>query len=139
MSGATSAMVGVLAGGGASAVALAGGSASSIGSGTRSATVRLSNDGNLYHGDTGVFTAQYPWKVSGAVADYDVFCTVVSGSVSGTTGSWLNLATTRDWSVSDPTNDGSDVQAEITLQIRNASTLAVLATGDWSLSADRFS
>ena len=52
-----------------------------------------------------------------APSNYDVQCTVVSGALaSGTTGSYLNLGTTRQW-----VRTGS--AATIRLQIRDAFTL----------------
>lgn len=70
-------------------------------------------------------TADFNWKLTGNGADYDAFFTVTSGSPTGTTGSWLNLGTDRGWGLSRP-GIGSN-SATGTLQIRDASTLVVLA------------
>lgn len=137
MSGALAFLPGVMAGANSSPVYLGDGQVNSIGSGLRTATLRLSNDGNIYAGDNGTYTLSRSWLFSGAASAYDVYCTVNFGTVTGTTGSWLNLGTTRDWAVSDGTNDGGETQAQITLQIRNASTLVVLASGVWTIFADR--
>lgn len=137
MSGALALRTGILTGGNSSPVALGNGFVYSAGAGTRTAAVRLNSDGNLYVGDQGVFSLARAWRFSGASSDYDVFATINSGTVTGTTGSWVNLGTTRDWSVTDTTLNGVDVSAQITLQIRSASTLVVLASGVWDLTADR--
>lgn len=112
------------------------GNPSSIGSGTRTTTMRVANDGYVYFGDNAVYTSQYLWLKTGAVADYDIYATV-SGSVSGTTGSWLNLATTRDWSVVDTTNDGTDVTGVLTLSIRKTSTGVTECTAVITLYSER--
>lgn len=131
-------MVGTAGGGGGSGVAyLAGGDVNSIGLGVRTATLRLDTDGFVYFGDNAIFAQQYAWKITGSVGDYEAYCTVNAGSVSGTTGAWLALNSTRDWSVIDSSDDGEDQAAAITIQIRDAGTLAVLASADFDIIAFR--
>lgn len=131
------ASIGAASGGNAATAILTDATPYSSGSGIRTAAFRIANDGYVYHGDNGTYTQQYAWKQSGAVADFDVYASVVYGSPSGTTGTWVNLATTRDWEVTDVAQDGSDETAELTIQIRNASTLAVLTTATITLAAAR--
>lgn len=112
----------------------------SIGGGTRTATYRINTDGYIYHGDNGVYTAQYLWKQNAnASSAYEARVDVSLGGVSGTTGTWLGLGTTRDWSQTDSTANGDGTLAGITVQIRDASTLAILASAYIELSADRYS
>lgn len=122
----------------ASSVVLVGGSPFSWGIGTRIATVRLNSDGYCYHGDNASYTSQYKWLQSGTNTDFEVYATLTSGSITGTTGSWLSLGTTRDWSAVDSVAEGDSVSAEIILQIRNASTLAVVAMATFNLDANQF-
>lgn len=66
----------------------------------------------------------YDWLNAGSPADYQIYCQVNSGSVSGASrGTWLSMTTDRTWS-----NGSSFTQAIITISIRSASTLAVLAS-----------
>lgn len=131
-------MVGTAGGGGGSGVVyLAGGDINSIGLGVRTATLRIDTDGFVYFGDNAIFAQQYAWKITGSVGDYEAYCTVNAGSVSGTTGAWLALDATRDWSVIDSTDNGEDVAAAVTIQIRDASTLTVLASADFDIIAFR--
>lgn len=124
-------------GGGSGVVYLAGGDINSIGLGVRTATLRIATDGYVYFGDNAIFAQQYAWKITGSVGGYEAYCTVNAGSVSGTTGAWLALDATRDWSVIDSTANGENVAASITVQIRAASTLTVLASATFDIIAFR--
>lgn len=101
------------------------------------ARFHVSSDGNVYfQPNNGSNELLYAWRLSGASADYDIFATLNSGTLlEGTTGSWLNLASTRAWAVQRTSNLAGNNDVSITLQIRNASTLAVLATATVTLSA----
>lgn len=70
----------------------------------------------------------FNWKLSAEAASaFDIMVTVSAGAFnSGTVGSWLNLGTQRAWSLSRTTAGGAAV-VSATVQIRDASTLAVLA------------
>ena len=74
------------------------------------------------------------WKQGPESSNYEVRATVISGSPSGTTGSWLSLSSSRTWSVSDSTGSGP-ITASLTIEIRDASTLTVYTTSTLSLSA----
>lgn len=137
MSGAVLCLSATVNSGNAAAAILTDGSPFSYGSGIRTASYKIDADGYVYHSDNGTYTQQYAWKQSGSASDFDAYATVLSGSVSGTTGSWVNLGTDREWSVVDASNDGIDETAEMTVQIRNASTLAVLATAYINFAASR--
>lgn len=138
MSGAAMCMAGCVNTAAASSVVLVGGSPYSWGIGTRIATVRLSSDGYCYHGDNASYAPQYLWLQSGTNTGFEVYATLTGGSITGTTGAWLSLGTTRDWSAVDSVAEGDSVSAEIILQIRNASTLAVVASATFFLDANQF-
>lgn len=138
MSGATSVLAGCCNTGAASPVVLVGGSPWSSGLGTRIATIRLKSDGYVYHGDNASYVQQYKWLQSGTNSDFEVYATLVSGSISGTTGAWLGLGTTRDWSVVDSSSDGDSVDAVIDLTIRDVATSTVRAYATFNLTANQF-
>ena len=138
MSGAAMCMAGCVNTAAASSVVLVGGSPYSWGIGTRIATVRLSSDGYCYHGDNASYAPQYLWLQSGTNTDFEVYATLTSGSISGTTGAWLGLGTTRDWSVVDVSSDGDSVDAVIDLTIRDVATSTVRAYATFNLTANQF-
>lgn len=137
MSGVLCAIAGI--GGGVGAIILNGGTVNSSGNGVRTATFRVANDGYVYFVDNGAATLQYQWEqTTNAPGDYDAYVTSAAGITSGTTGAWVNLSTTRDWSVSS-TITGVDRSDAITIQIRNTATGLVSATATVYLNADRTS
>ena len=73
------------------------------------------------------------WLISGAASDYDVRYTYsgATGNVIENAGNgvWLNLGTTRAWSILDTSSGPGDHTIAGPLEIRNASTLAILASG----------
>ncbi len=77
------------------------------------------------------------WLISGALADYDVKCTVNSGTTpSGSAnGSWLNLATFRYWYLTDTSSIGGVITCNLTIEIRNAITTTVIDTATVILKA----
>jgi len=96
------------------------------------ANFQLASTGTATGVSTGSYLS-YAWT-SGTASDYDVLVTLTSGTFStGTTGSWLNLGTTRSWSVSRATNGSKTATA--TFQIRHAVSLTVLATATITLTA----
>jgi hypothetical protein len=72
---------------------------------------------------------------TGTGTNYEIRATVVSGSPTGTTGSWLALSSNRTWSVSVDGTSGLTETAELTLEIRDASTLTVYTTSSLTLEA----
>lgn len=90
-----------------------------------SATYTLTNAG--LEQATGL--ANNTWLSAGAASSYDVRATLSSGALtSGTTGSWLNLGTTRSWNVTRTNNAPGTDTATLTIEIRDATSLIVLAT-----------
>lgn len=109
----------------------------SQGIGTREATFRLNSDGTVYYGDNGSFVPQYAWRQSGASADYEARVTINYGPISGTSGSWLALSTTRDWFITDTTGGFEDENGQIEVQIRDVATSTVRATATINLLANQ--
>jgi hypothetical protein len=64
------------------------------------------------------------WLLAGQAADYEIRYTKTSGVVSGgdSTNTWLNLATTRSWNVTETTNGYATEECGGTLEIRMASS-----------------
>ena len=75
------------------------------------------------------------WLTTGSASLFDAYATFGGGggSTGGTTGAWLNLATTREWNLY-ATNDY--VTRALTVQIRLASSGAVLDTATISFEID---
>jgi hypothetical protein len=80
-------------------------------------------------------TTLFTWLRSGSAGDYECRMSNVSGTVStGTVGSWLLLSSTRGWGVS---KSGVGIKTYVgTLEIRDASTLVVLASCTITLTAE---
>lgn len=76
-----------------------------------------------------------PTSLAGAA--YDVRATVVSGTTptGSATGSWLSLGTSQSWTLG--TASVTTVTCQLTIEIRNATSLAVLASGTVNLSATK--
>lgn len=80
------------------------------------------------------------WLLWGANSAYESRATLVSGTLSsGTTGTWQVLSTTRAWNVSASIGAGggnANKTCTILVEIRDASTLLVLASDNITLTAD---
>lgn len=71
------------------------------------------------------------WLLLGSASDYEVRATLLSGTLtSGTVGAWLSLGSSRSWS------RVSNATVTIVIEIRDAVTLSVLATGTITITAD---
>lgn len=76
------------------------------------------------------------WLLSGAASSYEVMATLNSGTLTaGTTGTWLNLGSTRAWTVVRTSNTAGSNSANLTIQIRPAGGGAVLDTAGVTLTA----
>ena len=114
---------------------------------TSSVTIELNSNGTAtysYFGtDTGTGTfATYSWLLTGANTDYYAYMDAPSGDAfsTGTTGSSLQLNTTRSWSLSvTRATLGTNSKANTsTLRIKNsAGTDIVSLVTDFSVSATR--
>ena len=78
------------------------------------------------------------WLLSGAASDYEVRVTLSSGTLSsGTTGTWQSLGTSRSWTVVAGNSYPEFAEAEIVVEIRDATTLMTLDTATINLQAER--
>lgn len=100
---------------------------------------RIGFDGYVYARNFSTYTQDQQWT-SGPPGNYEVRATLISGSLSsggGTTGSWLSCSTNRDWFVQDTTINDSKVSAKMTMEIRSAVTLEVLASAEITIVAGK--
>jgi hypothetical protein len=97
---------------------------------------QLNSSGAEQELNQGVASTFNTWVLTGTAANYDVFATLNSGTLfSGTTGTWLNLATTRSWQVQRTNNAAGTNSASLTIQIRPAGGGATLDTANVTLNA----
>ncbi len=95
---------------------------------------RLNVSGAGQRNHAGSYITQFTWLLSGAASDYECRMSTGSGTLStGTAGSWLPLSSTQEWSRSR-TGIGTAAYTG-TLEIRDASTLVVLASATVTLTA----
>lgn len=107
--------------------------------GTSTAEFQLLNTGEalgiVTPSGSGAGTYLPQWGQGLPGAGYDARFTVTSGALSGgTAGVWLNLGTSRSWTRGRAALGISTVIG--TMEIRDAGTLAVLATATIELSAE---
>lgn len=127
----------MIAGGSEPVVFVADANPSQVASSPTSATAEFVLLNNRTTQSTGEGPANW-LSANGAVADYDVRATLVSGSITGTMATWLNLATTRLWSVTKNGAGAGVVTAQMTIEIRHAVTLVVLDTATVIFYAEVF-
>ena len=105
---------------------------------------RVDNDGRVYYsllnGSTSA-PALGEWKFGGVndqVSDYEVRCTVNSGTLDGSssaTGTWLACTTDREWGVTRAQPTLGNTSAQITVEIRNTDDLTVHTSATIDLTA----
>ena len=78
------------------------------------------------------------WLLQGSAGDYDCRLTVNSGTApaGSATGSWLSCGTTRAWTLTDTSPIGGPITNNCTIQIRDATTLNVLASATVTMSVE---
>lgn len=77
------------------------------------------------------------WLLIGAASDYEVRATLNSGTLSsGTTGVWLDCATSRTWTVTRTTDAAGITSANLTIEIRRKSDGVVLDSATVVLEAE---
>lgn len=105
--------------------------------GTAVARYQLNLNGAAYRTNVGgtLVSISGEWLTSGSASLFDVYATWSGsgGTVTGTTGSWLNLATTREWTLSATNNYQT---RNLAIEIRLASSGAVLDTATIEFSVD---
>lgn len=101
-----------------------------ISPGSASAEVTFTNTGT-YTGTGNIqgFSGNWIVPLSAAGSAYDIRLTRNTGSTpsGSSTGVWLSLGTTRTWTISQ--SGVGTTTSNVTVEIRNASTLAVLSDG----------
>lgn len=100
---------------------------------------RVANDGYVYTGGWSV-TPSYSqfeqWdSIPSTVGNYEVRATLNSGTTpTGTLNTWLNLGTTREWTLTAST--GNFLTCNLTIEIRDTATSTVRATATLTLESD---
>lgn len=99
---------------------------------------RLNSDGDVETGVNGIYQFRYNWVTpSSSASDYQVRASVVETNdvVVGTLNSWLDLTSTRGWSVSQDYVDGEPFYAVLNIQIRRVDTTTVLKSENITIRA----
>lgn len=110
--------------------------ADSRGSGAAVAGYRLNTSGVIESRLGAAYATIGQWLALGSAGDYECFVTVNSGTLTlGTSGSWLALSSSCEWYVSQATVGVKT--ANITVQIRRASSGTVLDSATIDLEAER--
>ena len=107
--------------------------------GVNTCAIKFSLDGYVYvmaDGNSN-YVQYYLWKTgSGSAGDYEIRATYngsnVDGFVNGTMDTWQALSTSRSWT--RPSLYYEEKIGAATFEIRDASTLAVIASNDITLS-----
>jgi len=100
-----------------------------IGGGTATCTANIDASTVFGSGET-----TYTWNPSGST-NYEVEASLASGTMpTGTLNTWLSVGTTRSWSIS--ASGGGSTSCSLTMQIRDATTLQIVATATFSLDAE---
>lgn len=108
--------------------------------GVATITYRVGSDGFVYEVvNAGSPSALEQWCTPAANAgNYEARVTVTVGSLSsGTTGSWLALTSTRDWTLQE-TTPGNTSNCTFTIEIRPAGGGSTLTSATIDLEASRF-
>lgn len=98
--------------------------------GSAAASVTFANDGTYTSvGNIEGFSGNWITPTSRAGSAYDIRMTVNTGSTptGSSTGIWLALGTTRSWSLSQ--SGLGTTEANVTIEIRRASSGSVLSSG----------
>ena len=106
---------------------------------SQSAGYRINTNGFVYQVVNGVDTSLGQWVTpSSAGGNYEVFATIVSGSVSsGTTGSWVATSGSPLWTRVAAIS-GTINTVVLSMQVRATGTGTVLDTWTVTLEAERF-
>lgn len=113
-----------------------------ISSGSALAGYRLNASGIAEKREKTVYSTLETWLIAGAASAYDVRATITSSDTSdatstGSFGVWLNLGTSREWSVNRNTSAAGVSFIIMTVEIRNTSTGVVLDSATIQLESER--
>lgn len=105
---------------------------------TATSSYSIANDGDIDAvNGTNTIVDRGDWitpKIN--MANYEVRASIVSGSVtSGTTGSWLSLASTRTWTVERSGIGAGTTTCVLTIEIRRASDGTVMDSATVTMQA----
>lgn len=75
----------------------------------------LGSDGKVYNQNG---TQTDTWLAVGSAANYQCYASIISGSPSGSFGSWLSFSGSQTWALAGTA--GQDTSAKIQVQIRDA-------------------
>lgn len=98
---------------------------------------RLNSNGKVYtESPSGTFNYIEDWVTpNGAASNYEALVTVTSGTLSsGTSGSWVALSSTRDWTVTRSTLGLKS--CTFTVDIRKVGTTTVLDSATITIEAE---
>jgi len=105
--------------------------------GTAVARYKLDSNGAAYRTNYNgtLVSISGEWLTGGSASQFDVYATFSGsgGTVTGTTGSWINLGTTREWTLSVTNNF---VTRSLAIEIRLASSGAVLDSATIDFEVD---
>lgn len=134
-------MAGSVAGSsGSSGVTLSNQNVMAMGSGTQTATYKLTNTGVAEDWSSGFPVTLETWLLSGTANQYEARVTETAGTLDGGAGvgSWLSLGTTREWYIQENTSEWSKSCA-VFVEIRLiAGPSPVLASANIELNASVF-
>lgn len=102
---------------------------------------RLANTGKeqTYEGDGGTHADIATWLLEGAAGDYDCRLTKVSGTdpTGSALATWLDMGTTRTWTLTDSVAGGGTIEFVGTIEIRDGTTLDILASATVDMTVDK--
>lgn len=105
--------------------------------GTVTAGYRINSSGEAESRKNGTYAWLETWLLSGSASGYDVKATVTSGSLSsGTTDTWLNCGTSREWYVQNSI-PGTSIACTFTVELRPTGGGSTLDSATINLQADR--
>ena len=108
----------------------------SAATGTVRAGYRLNTSGVAEIREGAGYVTHETWLLFGSASDYECRATVTGGAVtSGTTGTWLSLSSSNEWLVELASVGTSS--ATLTVEIRNAATLGVIASATIQIDVER--
>lgn len=100
--------------------------------------VQFTNAGDQqkYEGDGVPYSTVAAWLLLGAAADYEIRCTVNSGTTpaGSATGSWLSLSSTRAWTLTE-TGTGTK-SCNLTIEIRKAGSSSSVDSATVTMSVE---
>jgi len=78
------------------------------------------------------------WLLSGSAGDYDCRLTVNSGTnpAGASLGTWLDMGTTRTWTLTDSVAGGGAIVNDCTIEIRDGSSFDVLGSANVTMSVN---